>query len=434
MVTDATKKLREPVAYILLAFAGLVALASLIRLFVGGAGFTAAAGGVQGTLTPPGLTALTLAAALVAAVWLVSEAGERTANARTVALAALVIIGVIGLLCLVTAFAGFGETSTAGLKIVSFIYALGGLALYGAAGLYILKTFQTLPAPVRAPKPGSQGQFAGQQGQYGGQYGAPQGNQYGGAQQAQPTQQYGAYGNQYGQAEQGAGQYGAFGAGAAAGAGAGAVGGYAAAQQGEQQWPQEQSWNQGEQQAWAAGEGDARQGAGDQQAWSAAEAQGAEPTQQWSPEGQQWAGQEQGQVWPQEQQQWSGADAGQQQWAGQEQYGQQVQPEWQGQHEQAQHEQPLHEQAQHEAGQHEAAAQGEQAWSEQSWQQGQTWPAEDSTGATAADVQAQPEPEAADETRVEPRVADTAKDDDQPQQPGGQGGQPGQQGWWSQPS
>lgn len=37
MVTDATKKLREPVAYILLAFAGLLALASLIRLFVGGA-------------------------------------------------------------------------------------------------------------------------------------------------------------------------------------------------------------------------------------------------------------------------------------------------------------------------------------------------------------------------------------------------------------
>ena len=61
MVTDATKKLREPVAYILLAFAGLLALASLIRLFVGGAGFTAAAGGVQGTLTPPGLTALAAA-------------------------------------------------------------------------------------------------------------------------------------------------------------------------------------------------------------------------------------------------------------------------------------------------------------------------------------------------------------------------------------
>ena len=78
MVTDATKKLREPVAYILLAFAGLLVLASLIRLFVGGAGFTAAAGGVQSTHTPPSLSALLLLIALVAAVWLVSEAGERT--------------------------------------------------------------------------------------------------------------------------------------------------------------------------------------------------------------------------------------------------------------------------------------------------------------------------------------------------------------------
>ena len=52
MVTDATKKLREPVAYILLAFAGLLALASLIPLFVGGSGFTAAAGGVHGQHRP----------------------------------------------------------------------------------------------------------------------------------------------------------------------------------------------------------------------------------------------------------------------------------------------------------------------------------------------------------------------------------------------
>jgi len=106
VVTDATNKLREPVAYILLAFAGLVALASLIRLFVGGAGFTAAAGGVQGTLTPPGLTALVLLAALAGSVWLVAEVGERTPNARTVALVALVLTGVIALLGLITAFAG----------------------------------------------------------------------------------------------------------------------------------------------------------------------------------------------------------------------------------------------------------------------------------------------------------------------------------------
>ena len=186
MVTDATKKLREPVAYILLAFAGLVALAFLIRLFVGSAGFTAAAGLVQSRITPPEFQAVALLLSLVAAVWLVNEAGERTPNARIVTLGALSVTGLLALIGLITAFASFNETSTAGLKITSFIFALGGLALYGAAGLYILKTFQALPAPLRAPKPGQQGQFAGQQGQYGAQGQYPQqGGQYGGQQGAQ---------------------------------------------------------------------------------------------------------------------------------------------------------------------------------------------------------------------------------------------------------
>ena len=51
MVTDATKKLREPVAYILLAFTGLLALASLFQLFVGGIGFVAASGGVHSLMS-----------------------------------------------------------------------------------------------------------------------------------------------------------------------------------------------------------------------------------------------------------------------------------------------------------------------------------------------------------------------------------------------
>ena len=91
MVTDATKKLREPVAYILLAFAGLVALASLLQLFVGGAGFTASASGVRKHPHPArGVRTAARRGALAVAVWLVAEAGERTQNARTVALAALI--------------------------------------------------------------------------------------------------------------------------------------------------------------------------------------------------------------------------------------------------------------------------------------------------------------------------------------------------------
>jgi hypothetical protein len=379
VVTDATKKLREPVAYILLAFAGLLVLASLIRLFVGGAGFTAAAGGVQGTLTPPSFSAFLL-------------------------LVALVITGVALLIGLITAFAGFNETSTAGLKIVGFIYALAGLALYGAAGLYILKTYQALPAPVRAPKPG---QFA-PQGQYGQQqygqtapYGQPQGG-YG-----QPQGQPG----QYGQYHQGQGQYGY-----GAAAGAGAVGGYAAAQGDQQQWPQEPGWNQGEQQAWSAGEAEAAQHADPQQqpaeqAWSA-EGQGVEPTQAWSSEGQQqWGGQDQGQQWPQEQQ-WGG-DAGQQQWSGQD-YGQQQpqgQQEWSAQGEHA---------AREEGGSHEVPE------AQPAWQQEQAWPAEEAPATEPAAQPEQPATEAADETRVDPRVTEPEKDEQNPQQ--------GQQGWWSQPS
>lgn len=427
MVTDATKKLREPVAYILLAFAGLVALASLIRLFVGSAGFTNAAALVQGSLTPPALDALVLLFSLVASVWLVNEAGERTPNARIVTLAALSITGVLALIVLIGAFAGFNETSTGGLKFTSFLFALAGLAIYGAAGLYMIKTFQALPAPVRAPKAGPQGQFAGQQGQYGPQGGQfpQQGGQYG--QQGAQAQygQYGAQQGQYGQNEQS--QYGAYSAGAAgaAGAAAGAAGGYAAAQGGEQQWPQEQSWNQGEQQTWPVTEADAQAQAeapvaqaGAQpaeQAWSA-EGHAAEPTQQWSPEGQQqWAGQEQAQQWPQEgQQQWGGADSGQQ-WAGQEQYGQPAQQEW-----------PAQEAGQPEQGQ--PAAQQAEGWSQQGWQQeGQTWPAEETP---AAEQPVEAAPQGTDETRVEPQVSETPKDDEgQPQQ-----GQGNQQGWWSQPS
>ena len=402
MVTDATKKLREPVAYILLVFAGLLALHSLIGLFVGGVGFTSAASAVQGTVTPPDFRALVLLAALVGAVWLVTEAGERTPNARTVALAALSITGLLALLALIIAFAGFNESTTAGLKIVNFIYALGGLALYAAAGIYLLKTFQALPAPVRAPKAAPHGQFAGQGGQYGapgGQYGQP-GAQYG--QQGQQGQQgqYGQYGaqGQYGQPE---GQYGAYGA---AGAAAGAAGGYAAAQQGGEQWP----WNHGEQQqaAWSAGEAGAQphaEGEPVEQAWSAAD-QNAEPTQAWS------------------------ADAGQQHWGGQDQ-GQQ----W-----------PVQEQYGHPADET-PAPQGEHGWAQQEWQQGdQTWQGEDVAAAATPEPTPEPAPAptpapaaepladaaAADETRVEPRVSEADKEDE-PQQQQGQGGQ---QGWWSQPS
>jgi len=228
VVTDATKKLREPVAYILLAFTGLLALASLFQLFVGGIGFVAASGGVHSLIVPPAFPSLVVIAALVGAVWLVNE-GERTPNARIVVLGALVVTGLLLLIGLIATFAQFNGSGTTGDKIVGFIASIGGLALYGGVGLYALKTFQTLPAPVRAPKPG-QFQQQGQPGQFGQQ--APYGQQQGYGQQGY-EQQGQQYGGQYDQGQ----QYGGY----AAGAAAGAAGGYVAGQDQGQQWPQEQS-------------------------------------------------------------------------------------------------------------------------------------------------------------------------------------------------
>jgi len=404
VVTDATKKLREPVAYILLAFAALSVLAVLILLFFGDSTFATNALRAQSRLAPGDVSGIVLLLVLAGSVWLVNEAGERTPNARLVTTVALAITGLALLVGLIATFSVFGANGSGGLLTATFISSLAGLALYGAVGYYIFTTFQSLPAAVRVPKAG---QFGPQGQQYGGQYGQQQPPQFGqqGGQYGQPGQ--GQY-PQQGQFDQGQqNQYGGYAAAAGAGAAAGAAGGYAAAQGGEQQWPQEQSWNQGEQQpAWSAGEADAQQ---HDPAWSASAQPAAEPTQQWSSEGQQqWSGQEtpaQENQWPQEQAQSSQwADGGQQQWSGQD-YPQQEWPSQSGQAEQAQPE-------------------------GQTWQSGeqQAWPAEDAPAAEPKAAEQAPAAEpVADETRVDPRVSDTDKDDQ------GQQGQ-GQQGWWSQPS
>ncbi|MFC0626669.1 hypothetical protein [Kribbella deserti] len=421
MVTDATKKLREPVAYSLLAFAGLVALASLIRLFLGDT-FAMAASVTSSAVVPPGLSALVLLAALGGAVYLVTEAGERTPNARTITLVALILTGVLALLALITVVAGFSGSAEAGGKIVGFLYSLGGIALYVPVALFVYNTFNALPAPVRAPKPGQHGQFAGQ-----GQYGAAQGGGYGdqqygagqqyGAQGAPAGQgqygdtgaQYGAQGQQgqygaqgqYGQGDQAGSQYGAYGAAAGAAGAAGVAGaaGYAAGQQSEGQ-----AWGQSEQQpAWGQSEateqGDAAPAAeASQWGQDANQQQWGQQAQYSAEQNQQWPSQESGQQWGQE--------------AGQQQYGQ----EWP--------QQPAAQQG------------GQQGWSQQGWQQPeQSWESGAAAGTpetSATPAEGSADTEADDETRIQPPVEDKPAE----QQPGGQSGQPGgdQQGWWSQPS
>lgn len=289
VVTDTTKRLREPVAYLLLAFVSLYALASIFGLFVGDE-FSDAAARVQGNLAAPGLTGIVLLAALIGAVWLVTGFGERTPNARNVTMVALLLLGVLGLIVLITAIAGFSRFGDTLPKVVGFIYDLGGLALYAAVGFILLKTFQALPAPVKAMPPAAHGQQF-QPGQYDpSQYGAqPYGGQpYGGQAYGQPYAQHGpgqapgaapapGWGQDPAQQQWGAGDPG-------------------------QQWGAQQAWGQPDSgQHW--GQPDQSQqhwGAPAEQGWqqdpnAQTQAWGADPNQQWGAQQQSWGGQEAGQ-------------------------------------------------------------------------------------------------------------------------------------------
>jgi hypothetical protein len=199
VATDATKKLKEPVAYLLLAFTGLVALGSFIGLFVGDS-FSAAALTVPANVSDVGVTALVVLAGLAIAVWLVTQGAERTPNARLVTLVALIITGVVTLISVIGTFALFAGPLEVSTKVLRFIYSVGGLAVLGVVALFILRAFQELPKPAKAIKAaGPHGQFAGQ----------PHGQSF--PQQGQPQFPQGQYGDQYGAGQFGQQQYGQYG-------------------------------------------------------------------------------------------------------------------------------------------------------------------------------------------------------------------------------
>lgn len=191
MVTDATRKYREPMAYGLIAVAVLVFIGSLSLLFKSGddlggnVGF-AEKSALFGTLFESALLVLSL----VGAVILVTRLGEHSANARVVVLAALGIAGLDLLFALITFFAQFAADSdvigdrfagvTGAGKAVGVILGLAQLLVPVIALGYICTAFQSLPAPAAKPAP----QWGGGPGF--GSYGAP--NQQG---WAQPEQGYG---------------------------------------------------------------------------------------------------------------------------------------------------------------------------------------------------------------------------------------------------
>jgi hypothetical protein len=232
VLTESVKKLRGPLAMALLAAAALYLLATLALLLKEDLGdFTDRAFFLQDEFTNPVWVLVVLAA-----LAMVVSSDRPSPMARTVAIAALALLGLMLLLGVVCWLAGYGAEATVEYldgvgKVTGTLYALARLLLLAVAAFLAYQLVTSMPAPARQPKrdqqrwgaqPGQQ-QW-GQQGAYGqpgGPYGqpAPQGGAYG-----QPGQQ-GAYGQQ--------GQWAA----PAAGAGAAGVAGYAAG--GEQS-----SWGQ----------------------------------------------------------------------------------------------------------------------------------------------------------------------------------------------
>ena len=202
MLTESTKKLRDPLALALLAAAVLYLLATLALLFKDElfGEFADRAFFFQDEFTNPVWVLVVLAA-----LALVASSDRPSPMARTVAMAALAVLGLMLLLGVVSWLAGYGSEDAVDFvegtgKLTWTLYALARLLLLAVAAFLAYHVFKSLPAPARQAQRGQQ------------QWGQPGQQQWG-----QPGQQ-GPYG------QQGQGQW----AGPAVGAGAAGAAGYAA--------------------------------------------------------------------------------------------------------------------------------------------------------------------------------------------------------------
>lgn len=274
MNKEAVQRLREPVAWVLLAAAGLHLLAGLISLLGGGGSFTGRAlGETQGGT----FLQIVLVGVLVLAVLLVTWGDAPTPQARTITMGALGVLGGIALFGVIAWLCGMladSEYVSALTKLSAFLEGAGKLAVVGAGGWFVFTVFQGMQPPRPQPQqqmqqgypdfgyqqgqPGQQqyGQQYGQQGfeqqqygqyqQYGQQPGAEGQQQYG--QQYQQPQQYGQQDYQQ--------QYGAQSGGYQAGQQAG--------QQGQQEGQQQPSADQEEMGEWTRAYGGSGQDQGPQ--------------------------------------------------------------------------------------------------------------------------------------------------------------------------
>jgi hypothetical protein len=178
VLTESTKKLRDPIAFALLAAAALYLIAVIAQLLNDDLGdFADNAFFLQDAFTSPVWVLV-----ILAAVALVASSDRPSPQARSVALAALVLLGLMLALGLITWLVGYGADSDynqEGIgKILHTLVSLARLLVVAAAAALAYYAFKGLPAPVRKAKSQQQqwGQQQGQQAQWG-QQGPP--NQYG---------------------------------------------------------------------------------------------------------------------------------------------------------------------------------------------------------------------------------------------------------------
>jgi hypothetical protein len=226
VVTEATKKIREIVAFGLLGVVSVLVVNYFALLFKSAPGplgkgkFSTMSALEQGRFVSPVLVGL-----VVLAVVLVTHLGDVTKAARNITIAALVLLGVMVLLGVITWIAALtaknvdffvGGALGQG-KVTGSIVQLAYLALAGLAGFFTFTVLSALPAPVKTsaaqpagwagydPNQFGQGQpgqppgvvaptWAGQQPTDPGQSWAPPAEQQQGAQPAQP--QWGQPGEQ----------------------------------------------------------------------------------------------------------------------------------------------------------------------------------------------------------------------------------------------
>ncbi|MEJ7706681.1 MAG: hypothetical protein WKF82_04945 [Nocardioidaceae bacterium] len=183
MVTDATtQKLRDLVAYGLLAVAALYFLSGLSLLFKSeqdsGLSFTGRAGVFGHVFTHP-----LLVLALFGAVALAVGFGERSKNARVILIAALAIAALSLLFGLITWLSGFGADEFYGLsyggvpgagKLVGILLGLANLLLLSLAAFFAFTALRALPKTAKGTAANSWAQGPAQPWQSHPEYGGSQ--------------------------------------------------------------------------------------------------------------------------------------------------------------------------------------------------------------------------------------------------------------------